>query len=916
MNVINYILFILFFLIMYSVCFKTVEGFDDEFYYYDKLIDYKTIPNSYVNDATPSKTVNKFGFYKGKGTFKKGYTKETKSDEKISTLNKLLNRLLGNIVSDNQDCVGSFGKYSECDKSCGSNALQTRKYNITQERGKNGKDCPFVDGYEEKLRCNLDECQLGDICENNADCETGNCNPDSTRCENMVPCDSDNVHVCNETQCINLNNDNNNDKMIEGTYIYNNVDKECFFKTPAEIEELNLNIYTYDFGEIRGKVKDIVLDCEYYQIKKDDTGPCVNRPNIIIDDNDEPKCSLGFGPEPTIFNASYSCSKCIIEVDGETKPTDECYCPSNKTISVDGTSCEGLEGVDTDNLCKADVTNKYLKHSVRGQTGCTFCGISDQVNFSIKKDGNNMSCIECPTDTKTLRDFCIHECGGRVREDDPKYEICKSYCGEGWTNDDSNIGSELPFDKIKQYLNITEQGGSPIDLNSISNGDDLNDKNYTEQCINFNNDTSCNQEELEIPRDCYCEGEFEDRKVKDNYNDCSGNCIEGYIWNNSNCERCPTLSASLCSSSDESSIDPLPCVKVDRIVFNEILDRNASEKDRLGFDAGYSDEVKVRYCLEAADNNNLYISNGEVVKCSSDLSNGVCNECQAGTYQSDSGCQNCPAGKFNDRYNCTNGEENCCQDCDDGSISSEGSSSCRVCEKGHHSNGSHTECLPCDRGKYQDQRGQGSCKVCPGGTYQDEQGKSYCKVKRNCWVDPDGIKYYINQGSSTEDSQCNDSPTINRWCIRSNGAPAPRSGSSFVQGPVFGTWYHPIGDCNTNYSNYDLDDDVNWNPITHYNCNSSHINTDVAGRGGFSRSVDGGSLHQNQVASGPDARATGSGHCLYQYGCEESSPATYCYLKPGTAPTWEPEIKRWYDADKEHLAKVTGDDVPSDTSSR
>ena len=53
---------------------------------------------------------------------------ETKSDEKISTLNKLLNRLLGRIVSDNQDCVGSFTKYSECDKSCGSNSYQTRTY--------------------------------------------------------------------------------------------------------------------------------------------------------------------------------------------------------------------------------------------------------------------------------------------------------------------------------------------------------------------------------------------------------------------------------------------------------------------------------------------------------------------------------------------------------------------------------------------------------------------------------------------------------------------------------------------------------------------------------------------------------------------------------------------------------------------
>tara|TARA_B100000900_G_scaffold414007_1_gene439417 strand:- start:2013 stop:3572 length:1560 start_codon:yes stop_codon:yes gene_type:complete len=519
-----------------------------------------------------------------------------------------------------------------------------------------------------------------------------------------------------------------------------------------------------------------------------------------------------------------------------------------------------------------------------------------------------MSCIECPTGTKTLRDFCIHECGGRVREDDPKYEICKSYCGEGWTNDDSNVDSELPFDKIKQYLNITEQGGSPIDLDSIEDGDDLNDKNYTEQCINFNNDTSCNQEELEIPRDCYCEGEFEDRKVKDNYNDCSGNCIEGYIWNNSNCERCPTLSASLCSSSDESSIDPLPCVKVDRIVFNEILDRNASEKDRLGFDAGYSDEVKVRYCLEAADNNNLYISNGEVVKCSSDLSNGVCNECQAGTYQSDSGCQNCPAGKFNDRYDCTG--ESCCQDCDDGSISSEGSSSCRVCEKGHHSNGSHTECLQCGLGHYQDQRGQPSCKVCPGGTYQNASGATYCKVKRNCWRE---TKYYTDQGSSQEDSQCNVSPTINRWCTRGNGDDPPQGGFYF-QGPVLGSRYLPIGDCDTNYSNYTpwySPEDETFDPISHYNCNSSHNNTNELSSG---ESVDGGSLHKNQIGSGPESTPSGSGHCNYSYGCIESS--SYCYLKPGTTPSWHQDIKRWYDADKKHLDHVTDDDVPSDTSSR
>ena len=338
MNVIHYILFVLFFLTIYSIYFKTIEGFDDDFYYYDKLIDYKSMPNSYVNDSIPSRTINKFGFYKGKGTFKKGYTDETKSDEKISTLNKLLNRLLGRIVSDNQDCVGSFGKYSECDKSCGSNSYQTRTYNITRERGKNGIDCPLADGYEEKIRCDLDECQLGDLCKNNNDCGSGNCDPNSTRCENMVPCDSKNFHVCNETDCINLNDNNNNDdnnddrKMIEGKYIYNNADKECFFKTPAEIKKLNLNIYTYDFKTISNEIKDIVLDCEYYQVKKDGVGPCINASNIVMGEDEYPRCSPGYGPEPTIFNGAKACQECIIKYDSRIS-RDICLCKDGGIFS-------------------------------------------------------------------------------------------------------------------------------------------------------------------------------------------------------------------------------------------------------------------------------------------------------------------------------------------------------------------------------------------------------------------------------------------------------------------------------------------------------------------------------------------------------------------------------------------------------
>ena len=127
MNVLYYILFVV--LTIYIISFKTNEGFDDEFY------DYKTLPNSYIYNSNKSKHNDMFYFYKGKGSYKKEKIKrDIEGDKKISTLNNLLDRLLGKILSDEQDCVGSFGKYSECDKQCGLGGYQTRKYTITQER--------------------------------------------------------------------------------------------------------------------------------------------------------------------------------------------------------------------------------------------------------------------------------------------------------------------------------------------------------------------------------------------------------------------------------------------------------------------------------------------------------------------------------------------------------------------------------------------------------------------------------------------------------------------------------------------------------------------------------------------------------------------------------------------------------------
>ena len=44
--------------------------------------------------------------------------------------------------------------------------------------------------------------------------------------------------------------------MLEGKYLYDLTTESCFFKTPAEVEKLNLDIYTYNFRALSKKAKE------------------------------------------------------------------------------------------------------------------------------------------------------------------------------------------------------------------------------------------------------------------------------------------------------------------------------------------------------------------------------------------------------------------------------------------------------------------------------------------------------------------------------------------------------------------------------------------------------------------------------------------------------------------------------------
>lgn len=364
MDVLKYKILVLIFLVMitFIVFYKVVEGFDDNFNNYSN-----TLQNSYLNNSVRTRYNDVFAFYKGKGSYKKEKMDDNNSDDKISLLNELLDKLLNKVVNDTQDCVGSFGKYSECNKSCGSGGHQIRKYKITQKRGENGKACRYEEGEEEKIPCHIRDCDINDECENNIDCITKNCDPSNNKCGPKVECTKDTVHVCNQDECRRLNEEYGNaSHVLEGKYLYELTDEKCFFKTPAEIEELNINIYSYNYENPDSYSADQI--CTYYQ-KKNNIGLCENiNENIVLEDRN-PTCKRGFGPEPTILNIENACETCIINDHTEGTPCE----------------CSGNSFLDDDNKCNP-------------QPSWNGGGLSEaQCHwYQIKENG---ICVDCPTDS-------------------------------------------------------------------------------------------------------------------------------------------------------------------------------------------------------------------------------------------------------------------------------------------------------------------------------------------------------------------------------------------------------------------------------------------------------------------------------------------------------------------------------------
>ena len=55
------------------------------------------------------------------------------------------------------DCIGSFGDWEQCSKTC-SGGLQERTYSVTTQAQGNGGTCLHAEGYKESQACNTEVC--------------------------------------------------------------------------------------------------------------------------------------------------------------------------------------------------------------------------------------------------------------------------------------------------------------------------------------------------------------------------------------------------------------------------------------------------------------------------------------------------------------------------------------------------------------------------------------------------------------------------------------------------------------------------------------------------------------------------------------------------------------------------------------
>ena len=120
----------------------------------------------------------------------------------------------------------------------------------------------------------------------------------------------------------------------------------------------------------------------------------------------------------------------------------------------------------------------------------------------------------------------------------------------------------------------------------------------------------------------------------------------------------------------------------------------------------------------------------------------TCSVCIAGKYNpstestSSSSCKMCPEGKYNSETGQTS--ESDCQKCDSGTWSNDARDTCIPCVPGTYQ--TTTGCQPCQAGYYNTKLGMTSCTACDKGTYSGQVGQTSDETCKACPAGKIGTK--------------------------------------------------------------------------------------------------------------------------------------------------------------------------------
>jgi len=164
-------------------------------------------------------------------------------------INKELLSLINIFKYADRDCVGEYSDYTSCDKKCGESYKYSR-YRVKQQAGIYGVDCKEEDGFTKKELCTVEDnnfrCNIGDPCDDNKDCVSLNCDPDSNTCKFIEKCSVDNLHLCDNSQCDNLNSKYDTS---ENKYIYDN-GKCSLTGVDLDVEYEKIYVADLDFSKL------------------------------------------------------------------------------------------------------------------------------------------------------------------------------------------------------------------------------------------------------------------------------------------------------------------------------------------------------------------------------------------------------------------------------------------------------------------------------------------------------------------------------------------------------------------------------------------------------------------------------------------------------------------------------------------